>query len=1059
MKKRLSLVILSVILCVSALCSVMFMTTASAAGSNELAATFNLGANGSASHYDGSSKTSYSETNNGYTLNISSGTNMYTGARDAKGNSCIKFGTGSKAGSCTITVPADVVEVKIYVAKYKTNAATVNINNVKTSLTKASNNGEYDVISVNTSSTKTISFAVSSGNRCMMNTIEFYKSGCNHSSTTEKIIKDATCTEDGSKQLVCTSCNKVVETVAIPATGHSYVEGVCTECDAVDPDYVFECEHKNTTTTRVEPTELEAGSITVSCNDCPYIISVEEIPALGCNVSFVVPEGFEAPSSQNGIFTITMPAGPKVPVLSDPAQSYLYDYEFAGWATSAIDGETTTKPTVYSAGETITLEGSMTLYAVYTYTAKLAEGEVGESYWALTDLASINSGATVVITMSNGSSIWAMTNNNGTGSAPTAKAITVSNGKIVGEVPAELKWDLEMDGTNLTFYVWGNHQIWLYCTSTNNGVRVGTNANNTFIIDSSSGYLKHSGTNRFLGVYNAQDWRCYTTNTGSSNIAGQTLGFYVLTQKDTATYYTNNVTVVSCDHSDAEVVTKKATCTEDGSITTTCSCGYEKVEILEKTGHNYTSEVTKAPTCTEDGVLTYTCENCAGSYTEAIEKTGHKFVDGVCHCGEKAPDGEVTFGENGSATHDDGKEIGEDKTYSTGDYTVVLSDMTKVYGEAFDAKGNSCLKLGTEKIAGKFTLTVDKNIGKVVIMVAGYKGNTATVTVNGVEYEITTKSDDGDYTPVVVYTYSTSTISFEVTESNRCMIDSIKLYKKEAPIMNGAGLTAGADLSLNYEVTLPEGDEVSNYVMKFVMNGFEYFVNGELVSGNKYVFKFTGIAPQSIADEVDAYLMCGDEVIVSKEGFSVKKYAECFLAQYGEDPNYKKHITLLGDILAYGEAANDYTGFKPDADFSVDGLGASTVTPDEGDKGGREISASTAEGIEFASAGVRFQYNNKIYVKFDADKDVLLLVNGVEVEFEALGDGTYVYYTDGILATDFDTVYTFELVYNGETVQTLKYSVNAYAISKYQQETPMGKLALALYRYGVSADAIAESAN
>ena len=277
--------------------------------------------------------------------------------------------------------------------------------------------------------------------------------------------------------------------------------------------------------------------------------------------------------------------------------------------------------------------------------------------------------------------------------------------------------------------------------------------------------------------------------------------------------------------------------------------------------------------------------------------------------------------------------------------------------------------------------------------------------------------------------------------------------------MTGAGLTAGADLSLNYEVTLAEGDEVSKYVMKFVMNGFEYFVNGELVSGNKYVFKFTGIAPQSIADEVNAYLMCGDEVIVSKEGFSVKKYAECFLAQYSGDPNYAKHITLLGDILAYGEAANDYTGFKPDADFSVDGLGASNVTPDEGDKGGREISASTAEGIEFASAGVRFQYNNKIYVKFAADKDVILLVNGVEVEFEALGDGTYVYYTDGILATDFDTIYTFELVYNGETVQTLKYSVNAYAISKYQQETPMGKLALALYRYGVSADAIAESAN
>lgn len=138
-----------------------------------LLATFELGANGSASHSDGSSKTEYTETVDGYTLNIINGTNMYTGARDAKGNSCLKLGTGSKAGSFSFTVPENVTEVVIYVAKYKANNATVKVNEAATTLTKASNDGQYDVITIDTTTTKTVSFTVSSGYRCMVNTIVF----------------------------------------------------------------------------------------------------------------------------------------------------------------------------------------------------------------------------------------------------------------------------------------------------------------------------------------------------------------------------------------------------------------------------------------------------------------------------------------------------------------------------------------------------------------------------------------------------------------------------------------------------------------------------------------------------------------------------------------------------------------------------------------------------------------------------------------------------------------------------------------------------------------------
>lgn len=137
-------------------------------------AVFNLGANGSASHADGSTKSTYSETVNGITLSITSGTNMYSGAKDAKGNSCLKFGSSKAVGSCKIEVPANVTKVVIAVAKYKANTTKVSVNGTTHTLTKNSNDGQYDLIEIDTTSVKTITFAtVSGGVRAMMNTITF----------------------------------------------------------------------------------------------------------------------------------------------------------------------------------------------------------------------------------------------------------------------------------------------------------------------------------------------------------------------------------------------------------------------------------------------------------------------------------------------------------------------------------------------------------------------------------------------------------------------------------------------------------------------------------------------------------------------------------------------------------------------------------------------------------------------------------------------------------------------------------------------------------------------
>lgn len=137
--------------------------------------SFAMGNDGSATHKDGSTdKTSYTETVDGYTLNLTSGSKMYPNSFDATGNGCIKFGAKSSAGKFTLVVGDDVTKVTIHVAGYKDDNAKVTINGTTHTITTLSNNGDYTAIEIDTSSVKTITFTtVSGGWRAMINQIDF----------------------------------------------------------------------------------------------------------------------------------------------------------------------------------------------------------------------------------------------------------------------------------------------------------------------------------------------------------------------------------------------------------------------------------------------------------------------------------------------------------------------------------------------------------------------------------------------------------------------------------------------------------------------------------------------------------------------------------------------------------------------------------------------------------------------------------------------------------------------------------------------------------------------
>lgn len=75
-----------------------------------------------------------------------------------------------------------------------------------------------------------------------------------------------------------------------------------------------------------------------------------------------------------------------------------------------------------------------------------------------------------------------------------------------------------------------------------------------------------------------------------------------------------------CEHEyDGGVITKEATCTEEGEKLYTCSlCKETKVESIGKKEHEYEEKVTKEPTFDEEGEKKFTCKYCEDSYVEVI---------------------------------------------------------------------------------------------------------------------------------------------------------------------------------------------------------------------------------------------------------------------------------------------------------------------------------------------------------------------------------------------------------------------------------------------------------
>ena len=165
-----------------------------------------------------------------------------------------------------------------------------------------------------------------------------------------------------------------------------------------------------------------------------------------------------------------------------------------------------------------------TLFSLLTMLLLFVGSNVwAEETWVKTDPSDLQTGDVVVIVELTHS--YALPNNNGTTGAPGGITVSLNDDKteISSEPAQSLQWVVTVDESSYKFGVEGTTN-YLYCTDTNNGIRVGTNTNNVFTI-SEEGYLVNTATNRYVGVYLTNpDWRCYTSI--NNNIKDQSFGFF-----------------------------------------------------------------------------------------------------------------------------------------------------------------------------------------------------------------------------------------------------------------------------------------------------------------------------------------------------------------------------------------------------------------------------------------------------------------------------------------------------------------------------------------------------
>lgn len=455
------------------------------------------------------------------------------------------------------------------------------------------------------------------------------------------------------------------------------------------------------------------------------------------------------------------------------------------------------------------------LFFLFSLLMCFSIGQVWGANYAKTDLANITSTDVVIIVgtqvVSGYEGTYALANDMGTSSAPTAVSVTVTN-DVITTTATNILWNITTSNSSYTIYPNGSTTTWLYCTATNNGVRVGTNDAKAFTID--GGYLKHTGTSRFVGIYQKQDWRCYTSKNANLGNGNQTYAFYVLQEDeeeptqvatptfslDEGTYEGTQSVTISCSTTGATIYY-----TTDGGTPSSSSTEYEGAISVSATQTIKAIAIKDGLTNSEVATATYTIT--------------------------EGPDETITFAGNTNwdIPSGSGNKTVTEGTYTDGTYTIKIAGST---GEGYYINGYLFLgKTGAYVELPEFSNPVEK------IVVVGTSGGSTGVKFNiydgatAVSTEVTGCKDvSQEFT--ITNPEANKAYKVQVTSNANLQISAIKIYFGEAPDVATPTISGDVNFVTSTEVSL--SCSTNGATIYYTTNG-----NDPKTSGAAYSTPFT----------------------------------------------------------------------------------------------------------------------------------------------------------------------------------------------------------------------------
>ena len=528
-----------------------------------------------------------------------------------------------------------------------------------------------------------------------------------------------------------------------------------------------------------------------------------------------------------------------------------------------------------------------------------------------------------------------------TSSGPLAKPFT-----DVSTISEDHLWTVTASGTN--YYIQNSEGKYLYTTNTNNGVRVG-DTQNAWKYDTSANSFQDQATSRYLGIYNASNWRCYTT-VNQSNYKESSTSFVFYKVNSSAP----SINVSGSSYAQINDVVALTAETSNISGAATWNSSNTSVATVDQSG-NVTAKAMGTTTITAtigevEGIFEFSVYPTDGSELTIAEAIQVCEITGQTNC----PYTYSTTGEIASI----------DTAYNSGydNITVTISDEISSI-KAYRMTGGAELNVGDE-------ITVTGTL-------INYSGNTPEF-IQGCTYEVVKTNDSivaikaalNDVAAYMSlgfkYTSKTTTKTLAATESVVAKYAGATSTNMEADVNNAAAI--GLDENI-FNVTAVKGGN-SNNVGLNKEGSIRLYSNKSDGNGNELTIATLNDAViQSITvvfgTQKAAFTVNGVEGSAEVTEYSVNSTSvtikNIYIGSESTNQTHFKSITLNVETEGEGSETVEVTTYS-DVDFRIR-CGVDYYLAD--------IEGVDSYGIKVSAAGKEVYYNEETATSWGSDEDCL----------------------------------------------------------------------------------------